>query len=778
MCPAQFITLQGDQFIDEHGEPFFPMIMSYYVDYFYTDASVPDPYPTPAQVQALGYGRSSAIGHDGQYGYLLTDGPASILQDLAELKAQGFNTLRFLSNAKPMDSGGMGLEVKRYPTGQDKILLPLESPYLPDIDLNPTLWFHYQRILDVCSLAQTLDMKVLLEPFMNDAMLTVMPGDAAMQDHVALLASLAAFIHTHQVTNLLAYEIYGEPTYEDWRKPPVHTKAQICEIARGWNRALKDFDPDHLTTIGGVFFDDVLREGWDPLLLEVDFASMHLYPIPSIYEWTADPNTHLDKAYERYLGLLHWYDRHLNKPYIVSETGFEGEEPVTYPGGIHHPWLMYPYGTLGNEQDQDDFLRATLPMIRGTRCAGYGWWLMQNSHWNPEPPLGPDPPPLHTGADRYYGLLKYGDPTTAPGTTGYENLRKTAAETLVDWASTPPADATYQPPASLDMDHRYYNPYMHPENNIVYAPAGQSTRYGTITGQVKDDQGLPIPGAVVKGAHYIGLTNATPPLPILYGYYTYTDDQGDFEIRAMDPLPGNHINPLDPNRERAIENLDIGAHASSWEQRGWNGQPLQQSSSYVLNSLRREFDVVLDQEMVWGNETRDYKGLATLTAHEVVVIGEATLKARYSVHLLPGFHALEGGECHVFTEAMHLDCDDIEETNLKAAPSTPVPAVASVTQKQLEREVDLAFHVKGAVAGMRLYPNPSRGRLVVELLGSGSELATEWEIQILNATGQLMVARPVNGPMTVFDASSWPAGTYTVQANIAGIRQELRFVKQ
>ena len=35
LCHAQFITLQGDQFIDEHGEPFFPMIMSYYVDYYY-----------------------------------------------------------------------------------------------------------------------------------------------------------------------------------------------------------------------------------------------------------------------------------------------------------------------------------------------------------------------------------------------------------------------------------------------------------------------------------------------------------------------------------------------------------------------------------------------------------------------------------------------------------------------------------------------------------------------------------------------------------------------
>ena len=32
---AQYITLQGDQFMDEHGEPFYPVMMSFYLDLYY-----------------------------------------------------------------------------------------------------------------------------------------------------------------------------------------------------------------------------------------------------------------------------------------------------------------------------------------------------------------------------------------------------------------------------------------------------------------------------------------------------------------------------------------------------------------------------------------------------------------------------------------------------------------------------------------------------------------------------------------------------------------------
>lgn len=411
----------------------------------------------------MGFGRSSAIGQDGQFGYPFGEGPASILQDLRELKAQGFNTLRFLSNVKTLDDGGVGLLVKEYPTGQNQLRLPLEPPYVPDINVNPTLWFHFSRILDVCSLANSLGMKVLLEPYMTKALLAGMPGDPELAEHLELLEVLASFIDANQVTNLLAYELYGEPTYEDQSVDPVHTKAEICQIAKSWNAAIKTNDPNHLTTIGGVQFDDVFREGWDPLLLDVDFASVHPYPKISRYEWEADPATFLDNAFERFLALITWYDRYLTKPYILSETGLECEQPISHPSGAPNPWISYPYAAYGDEQVQDDFIRTVLPVLKGGRCAGFGWWIMQNTHELPEPPNGPTAPegPMQDYAGRYFGLLRYGNPSQVPGTTGYEQLRKVAAQTLVQWATDPPATATYEPPALLNMAHRYYNPQMH-----------------------------------------------------------------------------------------------------------------------------------------------------------------------------------------------------------------------------------------------------------------------------------------------------------------------------
>src|SRR5690606_29928445 len=145
------------------------------------------------------------------------------------------------------------------------------------------------------------------------------------------------------------------------------------------------------------------------------------------------------------------------KPYIISETAMACEDPGS------NPWLAYPWAVYGDEADQEDFIRAVLPVLKGNRCAGFGWWLMQNHHEEGPPPNGPQPPPGPIGAysGRYFGLLRDGNPLQVPGTTGYEHLRKDAAETLVAWAIDPPPVATYEPPAQLDMAHRYYNPYMH-----------------------------------------------------------------------------------------------------------------------------------------------------------------------------------------------------------------------------------------------------------------------------------------------------------------------------
>lgn len=768
---AQYITLQGDQFLDEQGEPFFPMIMSYYVDYYYPAGSPPDTIaPSAAEIQTLRYGRSSAIGLNGLFGYTYSQGANSILQDLQELKAQGFNTLRFLSNVKQIGDSDMGLLVKEHPSGQGQLLLPLEPPYVPDINVNPTLWFHFNRILDVCSLANSLGMKVLLEPFMNKAMLAGLPGDPGLEEHLELLEVLASFIHANQVTNLLAYELFGEPTYEDQWIDPVHTKAEICQIAKSWVSALKSNDPNHLTTIGGVQFDDVFREGWDPLILEIDFASVHPYPDVKQHEWEADPATYLDNAFERYLSLVAWYDKYLTKPYIISETAIPCEDPGS------NQWLLYPYAVYGNEADQDDFIRAVLPVLKGNRCAGFGWWLMQNHHETGPPPNGPDPPPGLIGAysGRYFGLLRDGNPLQVPGTTGYEHLRKDAAETLVAWAIAPPPATTYEPPAQLDMAHRYYNPYMHPVNTgTVWTDFNDNEYYGTLAGRVIDQFGNPIPGAAVKGYSFIG----REPIDeggerIEYGNFSFSDNDGYFEMRAFDAMPGSYGSSAEDDPEqlsdRIFQTLTIGAHGSSWKVIGWDHiaqvwTPHQEYAQYELNSIRYRNELELDDIIVWDNETERYEALNSIIAHDVVVIGNVEMQARNWVNLKPGFHAVQESEFHAYAEPVELDCADLTTVNLKIAKGTTSTASASASVTRLgPLELDLDFHFDRPSMHVSVHPNPSR-LFQISFSGLVDVSPIRTLLRVYDERGAIVLTRDFSSTHYTVDMTGNAPGHYTIQ---------------
>lgn len=164
-----YIHLQGDQFIDEHGDPFYPMVMNYYVDYFYqgTEGMFPAD-PTALEVGTLRFGRSSLWSCVGWYNYPPVQSQQAFLQDMSEMKAQGFNTVRFVSNATKKEGvAGFNLSAKYHPSGQGGIAMNMDPPYDPDLNTNPVVWFHFNTILAVCSLANTLGMKVIVEPVLG-----------------------------------------------------------------------------------------------------------------------------------------------------------------------------------------------------------------------------------------------------------------------------------------------------------------------------------------------------------------------------------------------------------------------------------------------------------------------------------------------------------------------------------------------------------------------------------------------------------------------------------
>lgn len=778
---AQNITLEGDHFYDEHGQPFFPMVMSYYVDQFYTGTPNSFPAdPSPMQILDLGHGRSSLWSFSGQYNYPPAEGAQRLLQDFSELKAQGFNTVRMVSNAlKKADEPGFDLRVKHHPTGQHSVMLNMVPPYVADIDVNPVVWFHFNTMLAVCSIANILNMKVVLEPVLGQALIDCMPGDAVNLDHRDFLSAFASFMHGHEVRNLLAYEFFGEPTPAD-RDPngTWHWKHEICELARTWNTAVKSADPDHLTTIGGFYHDDLMPQGWDPMLLEVDFASMHFYPLPDIYEWQQNPATYLEHTTERFLNMVRHYDRYLKKPYIIMETGFSGEDPFS-PGGAPNPLIGYPLTCYGNELDQDDFLRATFPAIRDSRCAGWGWWIFMNMHWLPDPnadnvqAIG-----FASFKERYFGILRFGDPESAPapGTTGWESHRKLAAQTLADWVAQPPPHAPLPPvPPAVDMNDRYYNPFMHPPNSTLYPNAQAPTQYGTLTGQVVDQDGAPVPGAVIRGHSYSHATvNEDGQLVReMYAYYTYTDGNGWFEMRAYDPEPGLSSDPDDEMGiiDRTVEDMKIGAHAGQWLH---VQPPFQQHATYELRSMQDQVDRLLDGITVPAAASEYFGAYATLTAHNVLVEGQAELVARYEVNLLPGFHAKVGSNMHAYTAPVFVECDDIASVDLRSlTASVPVPNSPPAAKQPPERELEIAFHTPSPHWDVELFPNPTMGMVHGRITGYPGTGGIRLELR--DAGGSRILQRPVPGARFDLDLSSLAPGAYALTL-LAGDRLLVRHI--
>ncbi|MBK6410530.1 MAG: T9SS type A sorting domain-containing protein [Flavobacteriales bacterium] len=597
--------------------------------------------------------------------------------------------------------------------------------------------------------------------------------------------------------NLIGYEFAGEPTLASANIPTLRTRHDLCELVTSWNDVTKAADPDHLTCVGAGFFQDVFRNGWEPMIFPVDYASSHWYPGPDMYE---DPATYKQSMTERYLNNFRFYDRYLKKPYILDETGFSAEDPLHPPDYTNpNPYLHYPLACWGDEQDQQDFVENTFLPIRDSRCAGYSWWIFHNQ-WVTDPnanntnPTDPTYISLPGFKERYFGLLRFGgaDPNPAPGQTGWEGSRKLVAATFAAYAANPPAPAPMAPvPAALDMNDRYFNPYMHPVNNTTHADEGSTPwTFGTLTGQVVNQTSEGIAGAVLLGGAIVAPAKPLQnrPNPIYYNYYTYTDDDGYFEIRGKDPLPSLNERAesllTDPGntKDGTIQTLEVGAYASQWTGSGWAGEDgsdaFEANHTYILNSLQYRYDVVLDNIVIPSGTTEDHSGLSTLTAEDVTIAGSSELKARYEVHLKPGFHATTSSECHIYTVPLNLTCDEISGAQLFSVQQTQGGASGYRSPTNTEKkEVPLDFHFKEFSIQLDVFPNPASEQVKVQLTGSALDGNAHWDLLLLNSEGKEILGQPFSGMSCALDMAPLASGTYTVVVRSSDRTLRQRIVK-
>jgi len=769
-----YIHLNGKQFIDENGEPFYPMIMNYWVDFGYPLGVS----TTPLDVNDCYLAQTSIYGGLGSFDYTnILDGPDRILQDFYEMQNLGFNTIRLFMPPRKKAGSGFYITIKEFPLGYDNFVhLNIDPPYNYDPVNNPEFSFYMERFLEVCSLANVAGLKVIqlcAEPAHPDypggGLLTSgVAGDPNISDYTELLAGMAAFVHSNNVHNLLAYEFHNEPTYADQRLLPLfHTKSEICEISEEWNEAIKLNDPGRLTTIGGVALDDPFKSGWDPNLLPVDFISMHFYLKPQVWEYFLSPGSFYSNEYKRYLDKYYIYCQALKKPFVIAETGFPGENPGSNPN------LVFPISTYGDEAVQLEFLEETFPLIRNTCASGYGWWDFQNKHWYPNP----NPPflELNEYMENYLGVLRYGNPD--PGLTdGYESagLRKLAAEKFVYYKDNPPAlpaNADFGPvSATVDMNELFYNPYNHPVNNTVVTNQWGNSYYGTINGSVVDQFGNSIKNSIVRATSVVGADINQDP--VFYSHYTYTDEFGNFELRTFDhdDLSNGHN---DPAWDNIIEHLEIGSFGSSYKIYGWE-PPYNialNNDVHTLNSLQFQFDNTIDNVFVPIGNQQDFKGLSTLTAAGVVIDGNFTsggsseFKARYEVAMKPGFHARQGSEVHIYNEPLFVDCADIESLGFRQG-EVIVSNTIDPKGYQSIREFVVNFHVLNDVGDFIVYPNPAHSDFTIEFLRQTAETNSIKEMILIDLTGREVIRRQVTSSLFQMNIPNLSPGIYFIKVNV------------
>ncbi len=442
------ITLRGDQIYDEQGQPFFPMIMNYYVDYAWAGTAPPDEHPTTAQLANCHLSRSSSYTYQGAFNYSdPAQGQQKIYQDLFEMKLLGFNTIRLIMTPTKQQGTGFSITVKKFlepGSGQADGFIRLDPPYDPVTNIVAN--FHFNNVLAVCSLAASLDMKVMLipadSPKSYPELIRGNVGDTQIADGGDFFTALAAFLHDHGVTNILAYDLLNEPSLaEDKIKTlaggdyqAMHTKAQVCDLVQYFADRIRQVDPGRLITIGIYISRDPFRGGWDPLLNAADFATVHLYPDLTEREFAIDPAMAKQRAIDRYNDQIYIADRTIRKPFMMAETSFSAHNN---DGGNH---FYFPMSVHGSEADQADFVAQTFPAIRDSRACGYAWWDFEDKHWFSDPYhlSDPDQHSFNSYKEDFFGLHVWcnpAEPDYANGISGYEAYRKDAADLFAGWVA-------------------------------------------------------------------------------------------------------------------------------------------------------------------------------------------------------------------------------------------------------------------------------------------------------------------------------------------------------
>ncbi len=725
---SQYVTLEGRQFKDENGNDFYPVVCNFMTQYLYT-SSQPEPFfPSPD------------INHDlWCYNCIsLSTCLDQIQRNFDTIAAMNFNAIRLFClnpvyyNSKKEEDlwiQGWGIKVvnldtmlmkncwidKSIPEYTYTDAVYLSQTFGPDTVLNRILQYYDSVLLRAArsSLKVLLNVGVAIGDFSPEFISGYHTYLALVADHFGSGNPSPGSREDSIRKALMAYVILEEPAYSwndatMWPKDTSgtgHTKQDVCQFINTLYDALKQNDPYHLVTLGGVPAD--LFE-YDPGVMKLDFYSPHIYPKKRTYPGYDFLQGMVDEAHSWF----YWLASNVPMPYLIGETGFKSK----YMDDTH-------VGNDGTNTQQKQYADSTLKSAKECLASGYSWWYYQDYYWSDH--------------DCYYGLLgrtgnQYNDTVLRkPVVTAFENFNSSSL------------------PGIMTRPEYYYDPYHHEQ----YAPGTH-----IIAGHIIDDNG-PVKDAWVRGITYLG-KDTNDLTKVLYDtHYSFSNNNGYFDL-----IPYDYYGVQDTSN--CILDLKITAPSGlRFHFGGWTNPPtpVDSGATYCLMTSGWEFDDTVKNSTVPGPGQTSFQAFNSLDLQDVSFLfrSECDVFARTSVFLHPEVVAYNGSETHIFCGPAFPDCSDIPDTTL----CIPNPPVQNTDLKSSE-ELELAFIPVSDSVTLMLYPNPCKDAVVIELLNADN-FQPPYYIAVYNSAGARVASFQTTTSKSILSMASLSSGIYLVQIKYA-----------
>jgi hypothetical protein len=280
-------------------------------------------------------------------------------------------------------------------------------------------------------------------------------------------------------TNIFAYDLYNEISDEYF----LHNEFDqllISNWVSDWYFTLKSAAPNQLATVGVQKPNSSFVT--DPEMMVVDFVNYHFYA------HAKDPDN-INQTIENLSGSIYWASKTDKGRWFIGETGFSGTDSTA---SQKHGTSNNDY--IGTEAEQAQFVTSVYQNALDCNCKGTALWQYHDVLVNEDTSISKrdsNPDLQHN----YYGIVHYGN--------GIREKRATVAL-------------------------RNFNGFPNPLNCIkpvnYYNINGKTSH--TVRGTVQDKFGNPIENAVA-----LSIGDA----------YTFTDNQGNFELKTDSPTTRLYI---------------------------------------------------------------------------------------------------------------------------------------------------------------------------------------------------------------------------------------------